>query len=185
VLTAQRRRWLLPLAIGALVLLADQLSKLWVLHTLGPVPAARRIALVGDWLNLVYSRNTGVAFGLFQGMDVSEVFLVLALLISVGAIYAYIYHLPNHILSVQISTGLILGGALGNVFDRIRLGYVVDFIQVSWWPVFNLADSSITVGATILALFLLFGDDEPQQPAAEPVPEAQQPTSDEAAPPQG
>jgi signal peptidase II len=78
-----------------------------------------------------------------------------ALLISAGAIYIYAQHLPNRRLIVQVSIGLIEGGALGNVIDRLRLGYVVDFIQVGWWPVFNLADSAISVGAVMLAVYLL------------------------------
>ncbi|NJO82583.1 MAG: signal peptidase II [Blastochloris sp.] len=93
----------------------------------------------------------------------SGFFSILALLISAGAVYAYVTRLPNQQVSVQISMGLILGGAIGNVIDRVRLGYVVDFIQVGWWPIFNIADSSITIGATLLGLFLLFAPDEPPQ----------------------
>jgi signal peptidase II len=81
--------------------------------------------------------------------------------------------LPNDVLSVQISLGLILGGAFGNVIDRILLGYVVDFIRVGWWPVFNVADSAITVGAAVLALFLLLTpDDEPVHHEVSPQDEA-------------
>jgi signal peptidase II len=159
VFTAQQRRWLVPLLVGSTVLLLDQASKIWIRATLGPQPLQGAIPLVGDWSNLIYSRNTGVAFGLFQNM--SPLFLVLSILISLGAIYVYIVYLPNLQFGVQLSMGLIIGGALGNVFDRIRLGYVVDFIQIGWWPVFNVADSAITVGAIILALYLLFTTEEP------------------------
>jgi signal peptidase II len=65
--------------------------------------------------------------------------------------------------------GLILGGAVGNIVDRIRLGSVVDFISVGWWPVFNLADSAISVGVTALAAYLIFiGDDLPAAPRSSP-----------------
>jgi signal peptidase II len=158
VFDAQQRRWLVPLSLCLLVLVFDQLSKLWILNTL---EFAQGFSVVGDWFNIIYSRNTGVAFGLFQNM--SPLFTIVSLLISAGAIYVYTIYLPNHTWSVQISLGLILGGAFGNIIDRIRLGYVVDFIQVGWWPVFNVADSAITVGATVLAFFLLFTpEDEPQ-----------------------
>ncbi len=157
--TAQQRRWLVPLLISTTVLFIDQASKIWIRATLGPQPLQGAIPLIGDWSNLIYSRNTGVAFGLFQNM--SPLFLVLAILITLGAIYVYIVYLPNQHVGVQLSMGLIIGGALGNVVDRIRLGYVVDFIQIGWWPVFNVADSAITTGATILAVYLLITTEEP------------------------
>lgn len=157
--TAQQRRWLVPLLISTTILLIDQASKIWIRATLGPQPLQGAIPLIGDWSNLIYSRNTGVAFGLFQNM--SPLFLVLSILITLGAIYVYIVYLPNQHVGVQLSMGLIIGGALGNVVDRIRLGYVVDFIQIGWWPVFNVADSAITTGATILAVYLLITTEEP------------------------
>lgn len=157
--TAQQRRWLVPLLVSTTVLLLDQASKIWIRATLGPQPLREAIPLIGEWSNLIYSRNTGVAFGLFQNM--SPLFLVLSSLITLGAIYVYIVYLPNQHAGIQLSMGLIIGGALGNVVDRIRLGYVVDFIQIGWWPVFNVADSAITVGATILAVYLLFTTEEP------------------------
>ncbi|PDW04619.1 signal peptidase II [Candidatus Viridilinea mediisalina] len=160
------QRWLLPLLLGLCIFLADQLSKLWIFTTLGPIPNQRSIVLMGDWLTLIYSRNTGVAFGLFP--DMSQFFTFTSILITLGLLYAYAYHLPNQSLSIQLGLGMIAGGALGNIADRIRLGYVVDFISVGWWPVFNVADSGITLGVTILAFYLIFIGDEP--PVARPVP---------------
>lgn len=158
---ANQRRWWVPAFLFTLVLIFDQWSKFWVVENLGPTPLMRSIPIAGDLVRIVYWRNTGVAFGLFQNN--SGFFSILALLISAGAVYAYVTRLPNQQVSVQISMGLILGGAIGNVIDRVRLGYVVDFIQVGWWPIFNIADSSITIGATLLGLFLLFAPDEPPQ----------------------
>ena len=149
-----QRRWLFPGLVASLVLTIDQVSKAWVLDTLGPEPLVRRIALIGDWLSLVYVQNTGVAFGMFQ--NGSQIFTVTSLLICAGAIYAYAYHLPNQSRWIQLSLGLIIGGAIGNLIDRVRFGYVVDFIQVhygGWYfPSFNVADSAITVGAVLLVL---------------------------------
>lgn len=149
-------RWILPLVTGVLLLTLDQLSKYWVVQTLGPVPLTESIPLVGDWFRLVYSHNTGVAFSLFQGFP--QILTIVALSITVGIIYAYIFHLPNRNRLIQLSAGLIVGGALGNIVDRIRLGYVVDFIQVGWWPVFNVADSAVCVGAALLLLELMRTD---------------------------
>jgi signal peptidase II len=152
-----------PAVVLTLLLVADQASKLWILRTLGPVPGQRSIPLIGDWFSLEYVRNTGVAFGLFQ--NASPIFTVTSLLISAGAVYAYIHYLPNRNPWVQVCMGLVLGGALGNVLDRIRLGYVVDFLAVGWWPRFNFADSAVTVGVLVLAVFLLFEEDsQPQSP---------------------
>lgn len=147
----ERQQWLRPLLIGVLVLAADQISKLWVVAVLGPEPYRQAIPLIGDWFRLVYAHNTGIAFSLFQGTP--RLFIVTSLLISAGIVYVYWTRLPRQLPVVQVSIGLIVAGALGNVVDRIRLGYVIDFIQVGWWPVFNLADSAICVGAVLLALF--------------------------------
>ncbi len=166
---SQQRRWVVPLVLAVLVLLIDQVSKRWIRGWLGPNPMQQRVSLFGDWLNIVYSRNTGVAFGLFQNM--SPVFIVVSLLICAGAIYVYSVYLPNDNWLVQVPLGLILGGALGNVVDRVYLGYVVDFIQVGWWPIFNVADSAITTGALVLAFFLLFLPEEPP-PSSNPQDEA-------------
>lgn len=149
----ERRRWLVPLVIGVLVLGLDQASKHWIVQTLGPVPLIGAIPLAGDWFRLIYSHNTGVAFSLFQNMP--QFMTIVALVITIGVIYAYIRHLPNRHPLVQVSIGLIVGGALGNLVDRVRLGYVVDFIQVGWWPVFNVADSAICVGVVLLVLHLV------------------------------
>lgn len=150
------RRWLLPMIVGIFVLAADQLSKQWILRELGPTPLMHSIALVGDTIRLVYSQNTGVAFNLFSGF--STFFILTSILISVGIVYIYWRHLPNDHIAMQVSVGLILGGALGNTIDRIRFGFVIDFVQVGWWPVFNVADSTITIGASILALYLFLTD---------------------------
>ncbi|NNJ13153.1 signal peptidase II [Chloroflexales bacterium ZM16-3] len=161
------RRWAIPAALGILVFVCDQLSKGWIISRLGPEPFLRVMSLGPSWLRLVYTQNTGVAFGLFQSMP--ELFTVTSILITIGAIYAYVVHLPNRVTWVQVSMGLIIGGAVGNILDRLRLGAVVDFISVGWWPVFNLADSAITVGVTAMATYLIFiGDDLPTTPPIAP-----------------
>lgn len=161
------RRWLLPTSLGLIVLAGDQLSKAWVVSRLGPEPFLGTISLGPPWLNIIYAKNTGVAFGLFQGLP--ELFTVTSILITAGAIYAYATRLPNRVPWVQVSMGLIVGGAIGNIVDRLRLGYVIDFIQVGWWPVFNIADSAVSVGVTALAAYLIFiGDEQPAAPRPAP-----------------
>lgn len=154
--SAARDRWLIPGGVAALLLLLDQITKIRVVQTLGPVPGSQQVVLLNDWLSLVYVRNTGIAFGLLR--DLSGIFTLVSLFISAAVIYAYLFYLPNQRVWVKISIGLILGGALGNIVDRLRLQYVVDFIKIGWWPTFNLADTGITLGVLMLAFYLLLGN---------------------------
>lgn len=147
------KRWLVPALVAALIIALDQASKLWVVRTLGPATMTNFIPLLGDDLRIAYSHNTGVAFSQLQGMPV--LVTAMGLVIVGGAIYFYITQLPNHRPLTQIIFGLIMGGAFGNIIDRVRLGYVVDFIQVGWFPIFNLADSAISVGAALLMVQFL------------------------------
>ncbi|NTW97297.1 MAG: signal peptidase II, partial [Oscillochloris sp.] len=150
----KHRIWAIPSVIGSIVIIADQLSKAWVVQSLGPETMTRFIPVVGDTARIAYSHNTGVAFSLFQGMPQLLTFTSLGIIAA--AIYFYLTQLPNQRTFVQIILGFILGGAFGNLIDRVRLGYVVDFISVGWFPIFNLADSAISVGAVLLMIqFLL------------------------------
>ena len=146
-------RWAVPAALAAAILLLDQLSKLWVLANLGPIPMTKFVPLIGNTVRIAYTQNTGVSFSMFQGQ--SDLLIFVALAITAGAIYFYATQLPNHLTVVQLILGLIVGGAVGNVIDRIRLGFVVDFIQVGWFPVFNFADSAVFIGAVLLILQFL------------------------------
>lgn len=159
-----QRYWLRPAVIATTILTLDQISKAWVLGTLGTVEGATK-PLIDNWLSLTLIHNTGIAFGMFD-VGFSHVFTVTSIIISLGAMYFYRYHLSRpHILS-QACLGLIVGGAVGNIIDRLRFGYVIDFIHVHWFPgIFNVADSSITIGVLVLALFLLLTGDEDQRRA--------------------
>jgi signal peptidase II len=115
------------------------------------------IKVFTPFLAFVYVRNTGVAFSLFRQSG------VLALLIPVviaGVVVTFMRYLPRDVLMLRVSMGLILGGALSNLIDRLRQGYVVDFIEAHAgqhvWPLFNVADSCIVVGVALLAWYLLF-----------------------------
>jgi signal peptidase II len=153
--------WIVPACVFATVLVFDQLTKIWAVRRLGPAEGQHVIYLIGDWFRLTFLKNTGVAFGLFQ--DMPQVFTVTSLVITAGALYFYRYHLPTESRWVQVTIGLIAGGAIGNVIDRIRLGYVIDFVSIGWWPIFNVADSAISVGVSMLAGYLLLTDvDKPR-----------------------
>jgi signal peptidase II len=153
--------WIRPFALVAGIVAADQITKALVLERFGPNPIeGTSIPISGEWLKLTYIENTGVAFGMFQNFP--QIFTVTSILISLGAIYYYRFHLPSRQPLVQLCLGLIIGGAIGNIIDRLRFGYVVDFVHISWFPgIFNLADSAITVGTLLLAVFIALGWDRP------------------------
>ena len=157
------RKLALPFAVAAVVAALDQWSKLAVVRAFGPYEGK---ALVVGFFNLVHVRNTGVAFSMFSGMDPrwSVPVLVLSTLLAASAVVAYLGYLPRGG-AAPPALGLILGGAVGNLIDRARLGYVIDFLDVyvgrHHWPAFNVADIAISVGVAVLALELLL---EPRRP---------------------
>ncbi len=146
-----------PLLIATVVLIADQLTKAWVLRT-WPEPYTGEIPLLEGWLALMYVQNTGVAFGLFSGIP--QFFTFTSLLIVAAAVYWYLTYRPEPQPWFAICLGLIIGGAIGNVVDRIRFGYVVDFIKTfdGRFPVFNIADASIVVGIVIISWLVAWGE---------------------------
>lgn len=161
--------WLV-LGIATVVVVLDQLTKAWIIDTLPmgesivPIPALR------DYLTFTHLTNTGAAFGLFRNQGF--LFVVIALVVVV-AIIVYSRYLPTDKWLVWVALGLQLGGAIGNnLFDRVRLGHVTDFIYFynlpiinRPWPAFNIADMAIVGGVALLALVLLFDSDE-RKPAS-------------------
>lgn len=159
-----KRYWLQPGILMVLIIAVDQFTKAWILDLLGPVEGAS-VPLIAGQLSLTMVHNTGVAFGLFRGFP--HFFTLTSILISLGAIYFYRFHLPGQSRWVQVSVGLIIGGAIGNIIDRLRFGYVVDFVHIHWFPgIFNIADSAITIGVIMLAGYLLFAADPPERTRA-------------------
>lgn len=146
------------------VLAADQITKSIAQSYLPRLPD-RSISLIGDVLRLTYVENRGAAFGVLQ--DQNALFIVVSGVVIAVIIGSYRYS-PVRSGLLNLALGLQLGGAIGNLVDRLRLGYVVDFIDVSIWPVFNIADSAIVIGVGILAFHLLRTPSPTK--AAEPVP---------------
>jgi signal peptidase II len=146
------RRWLALYGTAAAVLALDQLSKRLVV---GNLAGRQPVDLIGSFMQLRYTTNSGGAFSLLTGAPLF--FGVMAIVIIGGIVYASRRTQP---LSMLVVLGLVLGGALGNLSDRLfrgegmLRGEVVDFVKVGIWPVFNLADSCIVVGGLLLAIFL-------------------------------
>jgi signal peptidase II len=143
-------RGLLFLGVAALVVILDQLTKRLAEDRLRD---QRSVPVVDDILRLTYVQNRGAAFGLLQ--DQTAFFVFVGVLV-IGVIAASYRYLPRSGFRLHLALGLQLGGAIGNLIDRVRQGYVVDFVdfgyQSNWWPVFNVADSAIVIGVALLAL---------------------------------
>jgi len=150
--------------LSAVVIVLDQVTKYMVtdsLHLYQSIP-------ILPSLNLVLAHNTGAAFSFLSDAGGWQrwFFVVLAIAVSV-VIFIWIMRLKQHELRLAVALSLVLGGAIGNVWDRIAHGYVVDFIDVyygGWhWPAFNVADSAICVGAALLIIDALFNKEvQPQ-----------------------
>lgn len=162
-------RGFLFLALAVLVVLLDQTTKRIAedrLERTGvrsvPFPVA------GDFLRFTYVENRGAAFGLLQDQTA---FFVLVGIVVIGVIAASYRYLPRSGFRLHLALGLQLGGAIGNLIDRVRQGYVVDFVDFgyhsNWWPVFNVADSAIVIGVALLALNAFVPDKSADPVAAE------------------
>jgi signal peptidase II len=139
--------------IALLIVSIDQLSKLWIELSLA---VGESLPETG-FLRLTHIRNTGASFGLFQDQTLA---LSIVSIIGVGILLYLMLFMYRRlpflgITPVKISLGLMLGGIVGNLIDRLSSGYVTDFIDFSFWPAFNVADSATVVGAIILAYSLL------------------------------
>jgi len=153
-MSALHKRLILGLGIAALVIVADQAVKWWVVTGLMQPPQV--IELTG-WLNLVMTWNHGISFGLFSGDAVPYGLAAVALAV-VAMLVVWLIRADR--LLAGLSLGLVIGGAVGNVIDRLRVGAVADFIDFhvgAWhWPAFNVADSAITVGVALIIIDGLF-----------------------------
>ncbi|HEU4928754.1 MAG TPA: signal peptidase II [Candidatus Krumholzibacteria bacterium] len=133
-----------------LIVVVDQITK-YLFWSNG-----RNYVIVDGFFNITLVKNAGAAFGMFQG---GRAFFIVASIVAAVLITYLGMKLPREERSRRIWLGLILGGAVGNLIDRARFGEVVDFLQIGfkghYWPVFNVADIGVTVGATMLILYAL------------------------------
>lgn len=150
-----RSRFSLALSLAGAVLVLDQLTKLWVQSAIGLWEGTE---VVPGFFNLVHILNKGAAFGLLNdnGMDWQRWFFIAVSLVAVAVVFHLLRTEHLAVPFMRAGLGLVLGGALGNLVDRVRTGLVVDFLDfhvgVHHWPAFNVADSAITVG--VFAMFV-------------------------------
>ena len=147
--------FLFGLVIAILVVVADQASKIVVLNALGPFQSVS----VSPFFNLVLVLNTGISFGLFAGGDTIGRWFLIAVALSIsGLLMRWLANSTDRLVCVGL--GMIIGGAFGNVIDRLVYKAVVDFLDFhlyGWhWPAVNIADSAITIGVVLFVLASFF-----------------------------
>jgi signal peptidase II len=146
-------------AIIALIVLCDQASKLWIVNHF---TLYESLPVLPGFFNLTYLTNTGAAFGILAGQHAQwrHVFFVGVALVALVVIVVMYLRLREESFFYELSLGFIAGGAMGNLVDRIRVGSVVDFLDVyigsHHWPAFNVADSAISVGVAIFLVYSFF-----------------------------
>ncbi len=148
--------WFL-IVIGTVIL--DQLSKFWAVKFLMPIET---LPIIGDVLHLTYHENTGAAFGILKNNR--WVFLVIST-VAIIVLSAYIIKFPPKNKWLGVGLSFIVGGGIGNMIDRLLLGYVVDFIDFRLinFAIFNVADSFVCVGAALVMIYILFFYEEKKE----------------------
>lgn len=139
-------------AIVLLTLIVDQFAKYMVTSSMYH---GESLAVFPPVFYITYVLNPGAAFGMLANQ--TSFFIVVSLLVIIGVLVGYRY-LPRERVWTHIALGLVVGGAMGNLIDRVRLGLVIDFLDFKVWPVFNLADTAIVTGAVILVLDVWLAD---------------------------
>ncbi len=141
---------IIPLAVTSFIIWLDRVTKIAILNRLS---VGEYIPILKNVFHLTLQYNTGIAFGLFK--DHGIVFIIIPVIVIILLIFNIFYYKHNdEALSRPYVLGfsMILGGAIGNLIDRVIFGHVVDFLDFRIWPVFNIADSAITIGAIIIAI---------------------------------
>jgi signal peptidase II len=158
-LGADARQWGGLALVASAAIGADQVTKYVVTST---VSLDDSVHVAGP-LSIHHVQNTGIAFGLFSGATAVVVFVTAAAIVWMLAFFA---HSAARHPVLPAAFGLVIGGSLSNLFDRVRLGHVTDFIDIDWWTfrIFNLADSFIVVGVVILLVALVAADRVPRPP---------------------
>jgi signal peptidase II len=162
-LAAGRSQWIGLVAVAAAAVLADQLTKMIVSSALA---LGEEVHVIGP-LSIHHVQNSGIAFGLFPTATEVVIFLTG---IAVAWMLAFFARSGSRHPILPVALGLLLGGSISNLVDRVRLGHVTDFLDLRYWPAFNLADTFIVAGVAVLICALLLADREPPRAKTLPVP---------------
>jgi signal peptidase II len=161
--TFRRRAWLTLILIALAVTALDQVTKRWAHHSLRSAPQGR-ITVIDDYFVFSYVRNPGAAWGFLARASERfrhPFFLSISVVAMLFILYIHLRLEPGQRL-LLVAISLVMSGAIGNLLDRVRLRYVIDFIELHWrhryhWPTFNVADVAISVGVALLVLEMIVG----------------------------
>ncbi|PID84790.1 MAG: signal peptidase II [Chloroflexi bacterium] len=171
---ASGKRLILVFFVAFVVILLDQATKRFIEANVVYNTSWMPLEWLAPYFQITHIGNTGIAFGLFSGGSV--VFALISILVT-GAIVYFAYTLPAEQTALRIVFGVVLGGAIGNLIDRLRQGYVTDFLDFGPWPVFNVADMAVVFGAVALAILMFY--EERQYKKAEEASLRNNPPADE------
>lgn len=154
-----RQAWLV-LVVAGIIITLDQLTKEWIRMNVPKYGSIIPIPALGEYFVFEHVDNYGAAFGILQNQSV--LFTIIATVVAI-AILVYVRYLPTDNYFVRLLLGLQLGGALGNLIDRLSQGFVTDFVKmgipgVYYWPNYNIADSSIVIGVIALGIYIMVDD---------------------------
>ena len=172
-MTTTPSRYFLLLVVSLVIVVVDQATKIYIMNTMR---LHESIPIIPGYFNLTYIRNPGAAFGILASSSSAFrlVFFVLTAIIALGLLGMIFYRLHPEDLWGQLTISSIFGGAIGNLFDRLRFGEVVDFLDVYvngyHWPAFNVADSAISIG--VVSLLILFAVEKKNHEEPPPSPSA-------------
>jgi len=152
-------------SVAGVLIALDQWTKSLVRASLVIGEIYRPELWLSQYVRIVHWTNYGAAFGIFQNL--STVFAILSFIVSLAIIY-YFPQTPRQDIFVRLAMGMLLGGAVGNLIDRLMRGHVTDFVSVGSFPVFNVADASISTGVAVLFLGMLLEDRRKAREQAEP-----------------
>ena len=153
------KAWVVLVVAGVIILL-DQWTKTLVRQAIPDYTSMIPVPALGEYFMFEHVHNYGAAFGILQGAG--NFFVIVAIIVTIGVL-TYVRYLPTEDWFVRILLGMMLGGAIGNVIDRVRLGHVTDFVKmgipgVYYWPNYNIADSAIVLGVIGLGIYVVVDD---------------------------
>ena len=167
-----KRKYVIFGVVFAIALFLDQITKVWARASLKPIS---RIVVVNGYFDFQYSENPGSAFGLFRDLGYARYLLFAIGIIALVVIFSFLRKVPENRGRIAAELGLLAGGAVGNIIDRVMFGKVTDFIL--WkvgehtWPTFNIADAALVVG--VIALMMDARGDEMSGKKKQPEPESE------------
>lgn len=132
------------------IILIDQLSKFYIQQTM---TIGMSHPIITDVFHITYILNPGAAFGILENQRLFFIFIAIVMIFVVAYIYPKI---PSNSSLLRLGVALLVGGAIGNVIDRVKFGYVVDFFDFRIWPIFNIADITIVIGVTLIIYSMIF-----------------------------